>query len=359
MRMSAVFDQADDSEIYTWGPARLRTVMAAFKAGNDGEDAEPDEEASADQLAALEHRLLQGGCPSPDFGVWRPYGQRLARQLRLVVHHITPGGDYVPYEVPGPPSFAEWLAAYKVFSMAMRALEAATHTRLLLYQNKIQRLNDVYGHVCWWLVAQADQRMRGEHLCRIRRRAEEGKLEAEAAGRTFPLDANMPWDYCLKLAAADRDFWGEELDKKCTLYITHLKTQRQLLDQGHGAVLPGIGGDSGSRSSGQASHPRQTQGGAGQTQGGGSRGKKRPNQGKTEPERSTKGASRGKAKHPDGRHRVDEHGKDICWLWNHSDDGCADICHNGRAHVCEWCRQGDHRSVNCKKKPKGWTPRPL
>ena len=188
IKMSAVFDQGDDTEITTWSATRMRAVMAAFKAGNDGEEPEQDEEVTADQLAALEHRLLQGGCPSPDFGVWRPFGQRLARQLKLTVHHITPGGDYVPYEVAGPPSFTEWLAAFSVFSVAMRALGAATQTRLLLYQKKIQKLNDAYGHVCWWLIAQADQRMRAEHMERIRRRAEEERAAAQAAGGVHLLD---------------------------------------------------------------------------------------------------------------------------------------------------------------------------
>ena len=52
--MSAIFDQVDDTEITPWTPARMRSVMAAFKASNDDEEPEPDEEVSVDQLAALE-----------------------------------------------------------------------------------------------------------------------------------------------------------------------------------------------------------------------------------------------------------------------------------------------------------------
>ena len=64
-KMSSVFDQGDDTEISTWTAARMRTVMAAFKAANDGEEPEQDEEVTADQLAALEHRLNSGACPCP------------------------------------------------------------------------------------------------------------------------------------------------------------------------------------------------------------------------------------------------------------------------------------------------------
>ena len=180
--------------------------MAAFKAGNDGEDPEEEEDVTADQLAALEHRLGSGACPCPDFGVWRPFGQRLARALKLTVHHFTPGGDYVPYEVQGPPSFSEWQAAYRVFAVGMRALGAATATRLNMYSNRVSRFNDVYGQLCWWLVAQADQRMRSEHLERIRRLAEEERNAALASGAMHAYDPLMPWDYCLKAAANDGRF---------------------------------------------------------------------------------------------------------------------------------------------------------
>ena len=71
VKMSAIFDQADDTEISPWTPARMRTVMAAFKAAKDDEMPDPDEEVSVDQLAALEFKLATGAAPCPDFGVWR------------------------------------------------------------------------------------------------------------------------------------------------------------------------------------------------------------------------------------------------------------------------------------------------
>ena len=204
--MSAIFDQADDTEITPWTPARMRSVMAAFKASNDDEEPEPDEEVSVDQLAALEFKLATGAAPCPDFGVWRPFGTRMARALKLTAHHLTPGGDYVPYEVPGPPDFGAWQAAFRVFSTAMRAMQAATHTRLLMYAKKNERFNDTYGALCWWLVAQADQRMRSEHMERIRRRLELEKQVAAATGNVHPLDKAMPWDLCFKEAASDTKF---------------------------------------------------------------------------------------------------------------------------------------------------------
>ena len=306
-------------------------------------------------MAALEHRLNSGAGPCPVFGIWRPYGQRLARQLKLTVHHITPGGDYVPYEVAGPPSFAEWLAAFRVFSVATRALQAASHTRLLMYQGRIQKLNDAYGHVCWWLVAQADQRMRGEHLERIRRRAEEERASALAAGAPHPFGPEKPWDYCFKAAAADRSFWEEELDRKCMLLITHLKSQRQLMDNGH--VVDFVGSNAGLRSNELQGKRGRADSGQGQA----SRARQPAKQltkkaAKDGGGKGGKAGGKGRAKQPDGRWRVSESGVEICYLWSHSEAGCADVCANSRAHICEWCRSAKHRSVGCPNKPSGWTP---
>ena len=347
IKMASVFDQSDDTEIWAWAAPRYAEVLAAYRAANDHEDAHPDEEATLDQLAALEHRLLQGSCPSPDFGVWRPYGHRLARQLRLTVHHITPGGDYLPHEVPGPPSFVDWLSAYRVFAMAMRALNAATHTRLLMYQHRVEKYNADYGQVCWWLLAQADQRMRSEHIGRIRR-----TLEAEhrvATQRGLPHDFNpaMPWDLCLRVASLDREFWEEELSRKCTLYMTHLKSQQQLLDPGHGAQLQG--------QPGLSSQPPRSQ-----PQPGGGRPKpprtprqpKRPrnagNPPPAQPPRVVHPRPKGAAQAPDGRWKVADDGRQICFKWNHSASGCSQVCSAGRAHVCEWCLK-DHRTCEHRR----------
>ncbi|CAK0842289.1 unnamed protein product, partial [Prorocentrum cordatum] len=307
VKMSTIFDQADDSEIAPWSAQRTRTVMAAFKAANDDEDPDPDEDVTGDQLAALEHRIQTGACPCPDFGVWRPYGQRFARTLKLVVHHITPAGDYRPYEVPGPPTFAEWLPAFRVFSVGMRALGAATTARLQLCQNKISKFNNTY-----------------------RRRAEEEYAAAQVPGAPHAFDPKMPWDYCFKAAAADSDFWDEELGRKATLWVTHLRTRQQLTDDGTGHSGGNGGGKRGAKrawgSQDRAASDSSQFGGSGRGRSGGRGGG-----------RGAAGGGKGNAKHPDGRWRGDERGKPLCWAWNHNANGCSEVCANGRVHACEWC----------------------
>lgn len=66
-------------------------------------------------------------------------------------------------------------------------------------------MND-YGQVCWWLLAQADQRMSSEHKERIRRRAEAERAAALASGGAHAFDPDTPSDYCFRPAASDRKF---------------------------------------------------------------------------------------------------------------------------------------------------------
>ena len=101
------------------------------------------------------------------------------------------------------------------------------------------------------MVAQADARMRGEHLARIRRWEEEARSAASAAGLPHPLDPAMPWDHCFKVAASQSaEFWACELDRKAVLYITHLKSAMQLQDDDTGTSLRRTGAPKGGNSGG-------------------------------------------------------------------------------------------------------------
>ena len=354
IKMSSVIDQADDGEIYVWDAERVRTTLTAFRAGNQGEDAPPEDEPSGEQFSALDWKIQQGGPPACDFGVWRPHGQRLQRALKLTVHHHTPGGDYVPYEVPGPPSYSEWLKAWRVFVIAMMCLGAATQTRLAMYARKIAELSEVYGEVCWWLVAQADWRMRSEHMPLLLRWQENER----AAHRPHGLDPACPWDHIFKVASQDEEFWDRELERKAVLYITHLKSKSQLEDDGTGVDSGGqLGGGDGS-----PIRKRQKIGGRGKSgRGGGGNGGSRglgsavkgKGAGKTHAGKGKTG--KGESKRPDGRWRSDASGKPICWGWAHK-NGCSTVCPDNRAHCCEFCRSTAHRTTDCPQKPAGWSP---
>jgi hypothetical protein len=237
---------------------------------------------------------------------------------------------------------------------------AATQTRLTIYAKKIEKFNETYGALCWWLITQADQRMRSEQMERIRRRLELEKQTATAAGSTHPLDDTVPWDLCFEEAAGDARYWDEELHAKAVLYITHIKSKHQLTDPGHGmgtesSARAGSAGGSHQGEGQHAKRKKQSHGGRG---GRGSGHKSDSRSASQAPSGSSKGygKNKGKAKQVDGRFRVDASGNEICWSWNKSESGCAEVCAAGRAHVCEWCRSSKHRSFQCPQKPPGWQP---
>ena len=173
--------------------------------------------------------------------------------------------------------------------------------------------------------------MRSEQWDRLRRRAETEKAAAIAEGRPHPFDETMPWDHVLKLATGDAEFWQEELVQKAILFATHLQSAAQLTDPGHGvATLGGGGGGGGGRA---PKRKRENRGDKSTSEGaknGGGKGKA-----------GDKGKN-GKAKGKGKWHAKTAEGKEICFAWNKTPDGCDSKCPNGRAHVCEYCF-GSHR----------------
>ena len=130
---------------------------------------------------------------------------------------------------------------------------------------------------------------------------------AIACDTTHLFDPTMPWDYCLKVAAADRYFSEVELHCECMLYITHLESPKQLTVAGHGTML--AGGFRGSAGSSSRRTPPATrkrtcdgsdhQGGGGNNPGGRGRGRGRGGKG-------AKSQGRCSVRRPDGRWSVDK-----------------------------------------------------
>eukprot|EP00971_Amphidinium_carterae_P244850 4861338-Amphidinium_carterae.1 len=76
------------------------------------------------------------------------------------------------------------------------------------YGEKIRDYHDLYGTKCWWLIYQADMRMRSDEFERIRRKLESQRAQALAAGAGEDvlkriLESGKPWDSVLKAAASD------------------------------------------------------------------------------------------------------------------------------------------------------------
>ena len=131
--MSKVLEQNSDSEVAPLSADTLRALLDDWIANaNEGEEPTEDEEATSDQLSSLDALAKAGAIPFVDFGVCRPFGNRLGNALRFVIQVERADGTRQSKEINGPDSFDVWLRCWTVFVFAMTALKLASKTRLQL-----------------------------------------------------------------------------------------------------------------------------------------------------------------------------------------------------------------------------------
>ena len=229
---SKVMDQGDDSEVKALLPGDLRTLISEWMVlENDGEEPLEEEEATGDQIAALDARIKNGAPPFADFGIFRPFGLRLGRALKFVVHHMAADGKAQSKEINGPSSFEEWSKCWAVFVFAMTVLKQASRTRLARYHSKIKALAETYP-TFWWIIGSADIEMRSEHLVRVHRNC----LSLHADGKLADFVEAKPWDLVFREAAADGKFWNTKVGKQVMLFATRIIDAKSITDPGYGRV---------------------------------------------------------------------------------------------------------------------------
>ena len=113
-----------------------------------------------------------------------------------------------------------------VYRTALVLLDIVPPEPLVAYAEHIRNLSSEFGPSCWFLIYQADVRMRSEEFERIRRRylAENEKATAKET-----------WSYVVSKAVGSEDgksntFWQSEVKDKCMLYTTRTRSARQLTD---------------------------------------------------------------------------------------------------------------------------------
>ena len=340
-KMSAVVDQRDEQEAVAIGAEDFRAAVKRYKEANDGLHPTEAEEATPDQLQGIAVKLRQDVVPYADFGVLRPYGLRLERTLKFHARLWDPTkAEFVAKELPGPPSLAEWLRSWKVYTFIMIALGAASRARLERYRERVVALAEKYGGIrgdSWWIVALADQRMRSERMERLRRELESANGDIGYGG--VVLDKKCPWDAVFLRAATDTEFWNAEVVEVALLFAAKVKDRAELVDPGHhvkvaGEARPAQGAaEGGSRADGvsRARAAKDRRKVAAKTRG-------------EHEKHETSGKGGGKSKSSKGKSK----GKlQICYAWNRDEAGCKSPCPNGRAHVCEMCGSPDHKGKNC------------
>ena len=113
-------------------------------------------------------------------------------KLKLHGNTFSSDGTLLPIEVSGPPSYDHWVASYLCLRTALISWKVIDLGRVDAYSRLIGRYVARYGQASWFQIYQADVRCRSEHMERIRRRGEEEKAVAEAAGHTHALVASRP-----------------------------------------------------------------------------------------------------------------------------------------------------------------------
>ena len=354
---SQVVDQCDGTEVVPLDAALLQSLSDDWKVIlNDGEEPTEEEEATAEQLAALNARVVSGATPYVDFGVWRPYGARMGRAMKFVAHIQQADGTTLAKEISGPNSILWWKKCWKVYAYAMAVLKHASVTRLQRYADRVVSIAEEFP-AYWWVVAQADIKMRSEGLERIRRDC----VKRAADGTLKDFDKARPWDVVYREAAAS-DFWLKEVDKVITHIVTRVRSVASVQDAGYGPIVEVRSGGHLKGSRAAASETDDEPGPSKKT-------KKKKNSGKrkrnahggdaAENNHESKGPKKGgptpgvvnldlaDRKTGEGKFTRDAAGKQLCWTYN-KDKNCPTPCPNGRSHRCEWCRE-DHPAVKCRR----------
>ncbi len=330
-KMANFVDSALDSEITVLTKPHLEKLFAAYREARGefpAEEIEPTEE----QISAVHQLINNGSPPYVDFSIFGPYGRRLIRKLTFISYHYNaPEGTWKRLELPGPPDFDSWWKSWLVLKCTFLLLGGFKPERLDLYGEHLRSFITKYGSECWFLVYQADIRMRGEHFERIRRKLQ---IDFDAhKPNDLGFDPKTPWDAVFAAAVKDRDFWDSEVRDKALMYLTKVSSYKQASDDGTSQMY---------HPRGQAHTPFQTKG----------QGHKRKaiQQGAPKGSKSKgMGSGKGYSSSPsNGTH-------DVCNNFNRG--MCSEPCPNHRAHTCSKCGKGHMRdncpSLSSSSKPQG------
>ena len=119
--MSAVIDQSD-SEAMATADLRFQRYVAIM-----GAAPQEEEDVTVKQLSALNRRVtVPQQPPYVDMAVWLPFGRRALRASKFRAWIPADDGSYIARELPGPASYAQWLASWRVFQTAANILPLAS-----------------------------------------------------------------------------------------------------------------------------------------------------------------------------------------------------------------------------------------
>ncbi len=328
-KMANFVDSSLDSEIIVLTKPHLERLFSNYRSSR-GEFPSQEIEPTEEQISAI-HQLINTGCsPYVDFAIFGPFGRRLLRKLTFISYHYNaPEGTWKRLELPGPPDFDSWGKSWLVLKCTFLLLGGFKPERLDLYGEHLRSFLTTYGPDCWFLIYQADVRMRSEHFERIRRRLQ---INFDTGLVEFGFDPTVPWDAVFAAAVKDKEFWDSEIREKALLYLAKVNTYRETTQDGTSQIFGGL-----PRGPAASLFPNKGQG----------QKRKFPRQ-----EPSYGGGKRGG---PQGQGKGGPQGQggnkhETCNNWNAG--RCQEPCPTNRAHACARCG-GNHKKDQCSSSPSG------
>eukprot|EP00971_Amphidinium_carterae_P267919 5315259-Amphidinium_carterae.1 len=206
IKLSAVIDQTDGDEIRTLTPEEATKLYEQYTKVTGGMPLE-EQEATCDQLAAVQHRVSQGLPPYADLAIFGPYGARMAKKLNSVGMSLSSDGTWTRSQLAGPATFEDWELAYEVLQTTLMMLNVVTLANCVYYHNHVRRLFRTFGAGTWPLLYQSDVRARKEHMERVRRRLQS---QYEMGGAPADFRPEAPWNAVWRATVEDESFWNRQ-----------------------------------------------------------------------------------------------------------------------------------------------------
>ncbi|CAE7648821.1 unnamed protein product [Symbiodinium sp. CCMP2592] len=212
LKLSAILDPTLDADVVVLEQTETQTLYTEYKK-KYGDFPSHESDPSLDQLSALKQVLQAGAAPYTDFSLFGPHGLRLLRKQSFTAYVLNVStGEWTKKEQPGPGSFHAWYEAWKVYRTAMLLLEVVDSERLDSYAEHVRSFLTQFGDSAWWLIYKAENRLRCEHLERLRRRLHDQP--------DFGYTPARPWNAAFAAAVKDMEFWTRELVTPATLWLS-------------------------------------------------------------------------------------------------------------------------------------------
>ena len=357
LKMTNVLDQGDDGDFAVEGEDMKARWYQNYIQTMGGWPAE-EEEPSIEQLSALHKRInVQDIAPYTDFAIYVPYGQKAARASKYRTHVLTASG-YTTKELPGPATFVQWRACFRVLRTSLIMLDAVGLSNLHAYEMLVERLTRLYP-TAWHLVYSADELARSSHSNRIR-----SKIMMEVkAGRPMPptWDAHRPWDFVFGMLVQDAEFWQSQVHGPALVWLAagSKGTPRTPAEQvaadclqgGMDAIMPTLDSS------------RKKVGGGPQHQPDSPRGRKtqaRRDARKRKAQADKAELAQWRSGKSDPNKKGNPTGKQKCYSWNNGNSPCGDlqpgqscVAKVAREHRCTICDSPGHPSRSCPNKKSG------